>query len=109
MPIATCFVPSDIGPVDADRVVSAWSHASGVAADEMTVNIVRAHQGGKRYAVIASLTLPSLWTGDEIERLARGLSDALVDVAAVPAESVMVMTAVVGSGAVIEGGQPVRW
>jgi len=109
MPIANCFVRSDVGPVDADRVVAAWSHASGVADDEMTVNVVRVHQGGKRYAVIASLTLPSLWNADEIERLACGLSDALVDVAEVPAESVVVMTTLVDSGAVFEGGRPVRW
>lgn len=109
MPIATCFVRSDVGPIDADRVVEAWSDASGVADDEMTVNVLSGGQGGKRYAVTASLTLPSLWGDDEVERLACGLARALADVAGVSADSVVVTIAVIESGAVIEGGRPVRW
>ena len=109
MPIATCFVRSDVGPIDADRVVEVWSHSSGVADDEMTVNVLVGEQGGKRYAVMASLTLPSLWGGEEVERLACGLSRALSDVAGVAAHSVVVTITVVESGSVIEDGRPVRW
>ncbi|MEQ8439445.1 MAG: hypothetical protein RIB65_18285 [Ilumatobacter fluminis] len=109
MPIANCFVRSDIGPIDADRVVETWSAVSGVADEEMTVNVVHGEQGGKRYAATASLTLPTLWSGDDVERLATGLSHALADATGAAADSILVITTLIPSGSVVEAGHPVHW
>lgn len=55
MPIANCVVsmPEDLDP---DQIVAAWSDRSGVPSDEMTLNLAPVRQGGKRYAVMATLS-----------------------------------------------------
>ena len=78
MPIANCFIDSP--PEDPEGIVRAWSDRSGIAADEMTVNLVHMRQGGKRYAVVAWRYLPSLWSDEDVVTLSEGLAIALADV-----------------------------
>jgi len=73
MPIANCFVSAPDG-LDADTIVTVWSARSGIIADEMTVNVVHAPQGGKRYGVMAWLNLPSLWSDKDVVALSEGLA-----------------------------------
>jgi hypothetical protein len=66
MPIANCHVlsmPDDFGP---SVIVEAWSRHSGIEPDEMTLDLVAVHQGGKRYRAIAWLYLPSLWPEEAV-------------------------------------------
>ena len=80
MPIANCFFVSAKREPDAETIVAAWSERSGIDADEMTVNVVHADQGGKRYAVMAWLYLPSLWSDEARVALSEGLAAALASV-----------------------------
>jgi hypothetical protein len=109
VPIANCFAASLPAGFDPDELVSAWARCSGIGADEMTVNMVRAEQGGKRYAVMAWLYLPSLWPERDASALAEGLAAALAGSLAVDLSAVQVVTSVVPSGAVVETGRTLRW
>ena len=109
MPIANCYFPSSREHPHAEKIVAAWSHRSGIDAGEMTVNVVTAHQGGKEYAVLAWLYLPSLWSEQEVAALAEGLAAALADVSDVQPSAVQVLTSVVSSGTVVEAGKTLHW
>lgn len=73
----------------------------GIGAEEMTVNLVRVDQGGKRYAAMAWLQLPSLWSDDEVVALGEGLAAALAEALAVDPAALQVLTTVLESGSVI--------
>ena len=75
----------------------------------MTVNLVAARQGGKRYAAMAWLYLPSLWPDEAVVALSEGLAAALADALAVDPSSVQVLTSIVPPGLVIEDGRIVHW
>ena len=108
MPIANCFVSAP-HEFDADAVVTVWSARSAIGADEMTVNVVQAGQGGKRYAAMAWLYLPSLWSGEHVVALSEGLAAALAEVLHAPSSAVQVITSVITSGLVVESGETLRW
>ena len=109
MPIVNCFLAPDAEEPDAQAIVAAWSQRSGIAADEMTVNVVRAQQGGKGYEVMAWLYLPSLWPEEDVAALGEGLAVALADVVHVRPSEVQVVTSIVTSGLVVEAGETLRW
>jgi len=108
MPIANCLFASEVNP-HPETIVTAWSHHAGIDPAEMTVNVVQARQGGKKYAVMAWLYLPSLWSEEEVVLLSEGLAAALADVAQVEPSSVQVLTSIVTSGSVVEVGTTLRW
>lgn len=108
MPVANCVVADDRAP-DPAAVVRLWSRAAGIGADEMTVNLVHATQGGRRYTAMAQLLLPSVWRGDDIERLSVGLARALAEATGAEPSAVQVITTVLTSGSVVEGGRIVHW
>ena len=109
MPIANCFVASPTDHLAAHTVVAAWSDRSGIDADEMTVNLVQVEQGGKRYAVMAWLYLPSLWSEEDLVALTEGLAAALADVFRVQSSAIQVVTSIVESGLVVEAGETLHW
>lgn len=110
MPIANCFVSNDSPlAVDPEAVVEAWVAASGVETEEMTLNISAVDQGGKAYAVMAWLYLPSLWSEHHVIALSEGLAAALAGEAGVEPSAVQVITEIVESGAVVESGKIIRW
>jgi hypothetical protein len=109
MPIANCLVPSVPDDLDTSEVVAAWSNRSGIDSDEMTVNLLEAHQAGKPYAVMAWLYLPSIWPDDAVAALSQGLAAALADAFVVEPSSVQVVTSIVASGLVVEDGETVHW
>ncbi len=109
MPIANCFFASTRDKPDAETIVMAWSDRSGIDAQEMTINVVYAHQGGKQYAVMAWLYLPSLWSEEEVVALSEGLAAGIADVSHVPPSAVHVLTSIVPSGSVVDGGKTLRW
>jgi hypothetical protein len=75
----------------------------------MTINLLEAHQAGKRYAVMAWLYLPSIWPDDAVGVLSEGLAAALADAFVVEPSSVQVVTSIVASGFVVEDGETVNW
>ena len=109
MPIANCIFVSASDDPDAQAIVNGWSAQSGIAADEMTINVLHARQGGKPYAVMAWLYVPSLWSDDDVVALGEGLAAALADVVHVPSSSVLVLTSIVTSGLVVEAGASLHW
>ena len=109
MPIANCFVASVPDDLDTSEIVAEWSNRSGIDSDEMTINLLEAHQTGKRYAVMAWLYLPSIWPDDAVVVLSEGLAAALADAFVVEPSSVQVVTSIVASGFVVEDGGTVNW
>ncbi len=109
MPIANCLFASEDANPAPETIVREWSHRSGIAAVDMTVNVVQAHQGGKKYAVMAWLYLPSLWSEEEVVLLSEGLAAVLADVVQVDPSSVQVLTSILTSGSVVEAGTTLRW
>lgn len=109
MPIANCLVAPPLDEPDPERIVAAWVATAGIGDQEMTVNVLRGAQGGKRYAVMAWLYLPSLWSEQEVTVLSEGLEAALSEVCGVASTAVQVVTCVVPSGSVVEGGETLHW
>lgn len=66
-------------------------------------------QGGKRYAAMAWLYLPSLWTDEDVVALSEGLAAALADALDVEPTCVQVLTSIVPSGRVVDAGEVVHW
>jgi hypothetical protein len=112
MPIATLIVREDAPElaVPLSAVVDRWSAASGVTADYMTVNMLpRARQAGARYAVMAFLYLPTLWSAGKVDTLQLSLAQALAECFTVAPDSVQVVTTMVESGHAIEDGRIQTW
>jgi hypothetical protein len=109
MPIATCYVTAIPDDLDPDEIVAEWSTRSGIEPAEMTVNLVATRRGGKRYAAMAWLYLPSLWPDEAVVALSTGLAAALADALGVAPSSVQVVTSIVESGMVVEAGEIARW
>jgi hypothetical protein len=109
MPIANCLFTSEGATPHPETIVTAWSDRSGTDSVEMTVNVVQARQGGRRYAVMAWIYLPSLWSEEEVILLSEGLAAALADLAHVELSSVKVLTSILTSGSVVEAGTTLRW
>jgi hypothetical protein len=109
VPIANCIVASVPDDLDTSAIVAAWSNRSGIDSDEMTINVLEAHQAGKPYAVMAWLYLPSIWPDDAVAALSEGLAAALAGAFFVELSSVQVVTSIVPSGLVVEDGETVHW
>lgn len=109
MPIANCIVVSECQSRQ-HNVVELWAAASGVSVEHMTVNIVTGtEQIGKPYAVMATLTLPSLWSEPSVNALQVGLAKALAQAFNLSLAEVHVITTIVESGRVVEAGKVVEW
>ena len=111
MPIANCFVSDDL-PLEPgiDDLTAFWSEESGVASEHMTINLIAGtRQTGAPYRVTAFLYLPSLWSSEQVRRLQVGLARALGRSFAVPPAEVQVITTIVESGRVVEGGETQDW
>ena len=109
MPIAHCVV-SPACRHSASDVIALWSTEAGIASDQMTINFIRSEeQVGNSYAVMATLYLPSLWSKDSISSLQLGLARALATYFEISIQEVHVITRVVDSGLVVEGGKEQSW
>lgn len=109
MPIANCFTTLAVSQDRADEIVRAWAGNSGIPSDEMTLNVMSGTQGGKRYAAMAWLYLPTLWSAGDAESLTIGLARSLAGVLDLPSDQVLVVRTGVESGSVVEDGMITRW
>ena len=111
MPIANCLVRGELPPASAlERLVDAWSEASGVGPEHMTINVIpSAAQVGAGYRLMAFLYLPSLWSAEQVRALQTGLATALSQVLSLPPADVHVITSIVASGHVVEAGGTQEW
>lgn len=112
MPIANCILSSSVAqscdhPSD---LIAKWGHHSGVDTSEMTVTVVRAEQQmGKEYKAICTLHLPSVWSPKSVDLLQVGLAKAISEQFELKVADVIVMTSIIQSGHVVEGGEVVSW
>ena len=109
MPIAICFTTLAVSQDRADKIVRAWARDSGIPSDEMTLNVMSGTQGGKRYAAMAWLYLPTLWSAGDAESLTIGLARSLTGVLDLPSDQVLVVRTGVETGSVVEDGMITRW
>lgn len=109
MPIAQCLTRPTL-VLDAERVAAKWAQEAPFAADEITVVTTVLHGlGGKPYDVLARLTLPSLWSAEKVEELQLALARALEAISGSPRTGILVLTEILGSGHVVEGGRVLHW
>jgi hypothetical protein len=111
VPIANCFVHDELpDDVESDRLTALWSEESGVGSEQMTINVIASvRQYGARYRVMAFLYLPSLWSSEQVRRLQVGLARALGRGFSVAPAEIQVITSIVESGQVVEGGETQNW
>ncbi len=112
MPIADVTIAPDLR-LDRDELAdftTAWSEASGVSAEHMTVTFTQAGaQSGEPYDLAAKLHLPSLWPDDRIDALQLGLAHALAERFGIGRDRVIVMTSILPSGRVVDRGEIETW
>lgn len=109
MPIAHVACADPDVRLDPGAVVGRWSELAGVDAEHMTVNVTAARQGGTEYRLMADLRLPSLWSPPQVEELQLALATALAECAELKPAEVHVLTSIVQTGHVVEGGEIRRW
>ncbi len=109
MPIANCIVTSECKAGSGD-LIEMWAGESGQSCEHMTINIVTSKQQlGKKYNVMATLYLPSLWPDSSISSLQIGLAKALSQYFSLPLSEIFIITNIVESGKVVAAGQEERW
>jgi len=109
MPIANCIVTPQCKIVE-HSIVDLWASQSGQSPEHMSVNITTStHQYGNRYAVMATLVLPSLWSKPAVSALQVGLAKALAQAYELSLDDVHVVTNIVESGLVVEAGMEEHW
>ncbi|CAM3536928.1 hypothetical protein VA7868_03929 [Vibrio aerogenes CECT 7868] len=111
MPIAHCILSPDLQPAEnPPDLIGRWGKYAGKETSDMTVTFTRSEkQFGHPYAVIATLFLPSLWSASAMNALQTGLSEALAVCFSIEPAQILVMTSVIESGLVVEGGEVVMW
>lgn len=109
MPIANCIVTPECQASEY-KLIDCWASESGQSPEHMTVNITTStNQFGNKYAAMATLFLPSLWSDSAISALQIGLAKALAKTYSLSLNDVIVMTNIVESGFVVESGKVEKW
>jgi hypothetical protein len=111
VPIANCFVHDELrADLEGDALTALWSEESGIGSEQMTINVIAGtRQYGAPYRVMAFLYLPSLWSTEHVRQLQTGLARALGRGFAVDLAEIQVITSIVESGQVVEGGETQDW
>ncbi|MBM7035017.1 hypothetical protein [Vibrio ulleungensis] len=112
MPIAHCVLsPYVANPSnDSTLLIEKWGRHSGLDSSEMTITIVQAiDQAGKSYDATCTLTLPNLWSPKSVSLLQLGLASALSEHFGIEPDKVIVMTSLIESGRVVDGGNEINW
>jgi hypothetical protein len=111
VPIANCYIHDDLSPeFEIDALTALWSEEARVGSEQMTINVIAGtRQAGAPYPVMEILYLPSLWSSEQVRRLEVGLARALGRGFAVTPEEVQVITSIIESGHVVEGGETQDW
>lgn len=112
MPIANCFITSkcQINSDSSSNLIELWAKESKMSSEHMTINIITStEQLGNKYAIVATLLLPSIWSKPDITSLQLGLAKALTLHYDVALEDIFISTNIVKSGMVVESGKEVKW
>lgn len=116
MPVAFCRVDlSRVPPLPPleDRfanAVDAWANAARVDAKHLTLQVQAISlQVGRRYAAIATVALPTLWSPPKTQAILLGLSQTLCQTLAVDAKEVLVFAQPLASGTIVDEGDVVEW
>jgi hypothetical protein len=111
VPIANCFVHDELhAEPGSDALTALWSEESGIGSEQMTINMIAGtRQYGAPYRVMAFLYLPSLWSSEQVRELQTGLARALGRGFGVAPAEIQVITSIVESGRVVEGGETQDW
>jgi len=109
MPIANCIITSGCKEGTSD-LIELWARESAQPSEHMTVNLIKSDQQlGNPYSVMASLSLPSIWSEKNTSLLQVGLARALAIHFNLELGRVQVITNIVDSGLVVESGREVKW
>ncbi|MBR9786968.1 MAG: hypothetical protein GYB40_03425 [Vibrionaceae bacterium] len=112
MPIASCILSPNVSekPITSESFIELWGKHSGLDTSELTVTVVRGEeQFGKEYLAVCSLNLPSIWSTKSVSLLQLGLSSAISEYYGLETSQVIVMTSLIESGYVVEGGNEIKW
>ncbi|HCH6008525.1 TPA: hypothetical protein NK076_004460 [Vibrio parahaemolyticus] len=112
MPIANCILSPQVvvNSNDCTGLIEKWGKHSGIDTSEMTVTVMRSdEQMGKEYSAICTLILPNLWSPKSVSSLQVGLAKAISEHFGLKDTEVLIMTSLIASGFVVEGGKEVSW
>lgn len=113
MPIANCILSPTVRQKNATGragLIDLWAQHSGQTSAEMTITVLSGEQQfGKSYAATCSLHLPTLLSSEAVTSLQLGLSRAISDYYDLEPSEVIVMTSIIESGNVVEGGNEIKW
>ena len=111
MPIANCFIAEETpADLESGALTAFWSEESGIDSKQMTINVIAGiRQYGAPHRVMAYLYLPSLLCSEQVRQLQTGLAQALCRGFAVALADIQVITSIVASGQVVEGGETQTW
>lgn len=111
MPLATCVLSPHLKRFESnENIIELWGKYSGQPSNEMTLTFTQGGpQFGRAYAIIANLSLPSLWSDAAIRKLQLGLSQTLAEYFNVGDDQIIICTTVLKSGLVIEAGKVLEW
>lgn len=109
MPVAVCHLRQGAGGLDPDAMVQDWARRAECDAGVMTVLLSETRSGGDTYAALADLALPTIWSRERAQDIAKALSEVLCAALAVEAAEIEVHTRWVQSGDVVSGGAVLDW
>lgn len=109
MPIVNCIIAPNC-PEGSGDLIEFWSTESGHSSEHMTINVIESsRQMGKEYLVMATLSLPSMWSDSDVSSLQMGLSKAIGSFFSIANEQIHIVTHVINSGMVVEAGKEITW
>ncbi len=111
MPIANCFIKDkSVAHLPLKKMASEWAVQVGVEEHDICLTFIpNCVQAGQQYQVLANLYLPTLWPPQKVSDIQKSLLAVLCKHVNVSPVDVFIITSMVESGHVVEGGEIVNW
>jgi hypothetical protein len=111
MPIATCFIKDKkITNQQWDALAGKWAHEIGVDLKDICLTVITDYkQSGQSYDALVQLSLPTLWSKEEVKKIQLVLLKLLTDLLNAPPGKIFILTSVIQSEHVVENGEIVKW
>jgi len=111
LPIANCYINQvKVSDEELEALTNEWAEKIEVELKDICLSFVEVStQTGQKYKVLVNLFLPSAWDKSSIEKIQINLDLVLKKYLRLNDRDVFIITNIVESGNVVEGGKIVRW
>ncbi|MDH5476299.1 MAG: hypothetical protein OEX22_11455 [Cyclobacteriaceae bacterium] len=111
MPVANCYIKNGkVTQNEVHELASKWAKAIHVDAKDICITFIPdCIQGGQQYKILVNLYLPSLWSEKNIKNMQLSLFTILKNHFQYEKHEIFVITSIVQSGHVLEGGELIEW